>query len=81
MHALIFIIEAVVVTAVCLPAEKACHLVLVKIHSTAVRIGVLVILIKLTALTACLPLWSVFRKIHSIKSEAELQKQSQQALQ
>ena len=52
MYAFVFVVIAVVMTLSDAVAQKVDHLVLVKIHRTAIGIGVFVILIEFAGLTA-----------------------------
>ena len=52
MYAFVFVVKSVVMTLAYGTAEEVDHFVLVKIHRTAIGIGIFVILIKFTGLTA-----------------------------
>ena len=59
MYALILVIVAVIRAIPPLTAEKACHLVLIQLHITAVAVGVFVVFVEFTAFTAGFVLISV----------------------
>ena len=65
MYAFILIIIPVIRALSCSSCEKFNHFILVKTKVASVCIGVLVIFVKLAALTARLVLMTVFRKIHN----------------
>ena len=68
VYALIFVIEFVIMAATCATGEKGIHLVLIKCHSTGIGVGVLVVVVMLTALAGGGVMHSVFGKIkrHSL---------------
>jgi len=66
MHAFILIVEFIVVTSLRIEAEKITHLVLVKRERATVGVGVLIVFVIFTALTAWRVLYAVFRKVHRL---------------
>ena len=60
LHALIFVIKAVVRTPLCKAGKECTHFVLVEVHVAGVGVGILVIGVKLAALAATLAPLSVF---------------------
>ena len=59
VYALIFVVEFVVMAAVCATGEKGIHLVLIKRHRAGIGVGVLVVIVMLTALAG----WSM---VHTV---------------
>ena len=68
VNALIFIIKFIIVASSSILREKACHLVLIKVHFTKIGVRIFIVFIEFTALAACHSLRSVFGKVH-ISSE------------
>ena len=65
LYTLVLIIKFVVRTASGISPEEAYHLVLIEVDTAAVAVGIFIIFVVFTALTACWVLHPIFRKIHN----------------
>ncbi len=66
VHTLIFVIESIIGTLTGCSSEEISHIILVEIQVAGICTGVLVVLVKFAAFTACFVLVTILGKVHKI---------------